>query len=881
MSSSSAARNLLSVSHDEACDVDTTQDESCMLAWASVAAGSSVSSCGSASAQGGQSLLHVASDRPGKKKRGRPPTKLRALLADFQSAPCVVHVSGGRGSCSSERAVVPKVAPTNSMRSTSLRVEPAETELCSPKHGRMVPVGFLPKLLAVLQNNDLLDAECFDAVVLDIARFYFTHGSYHIVSGQVMEKLFACDPQGIQRRMNRLCCCLLFHQYHIREFLERQVTEQLPRQSLLFYLDFSCYNETPMKITLKDQTLQRAIGTLDPAFVGIGVPHPYPIETERGQSVIAKVLQTNSSWGFLVRYVDGLLAVKGQFFSPLQSMDRASGKNLAACLSQMSGVSFAADNFSLKVRSTCSDQAAYNILGESLMAQSRRGWCSAQWPCDVHAVAAIHKKCFEDLFSPHVCGLLHAALGLRVAHSWATFKEALTLEVYARDIEVTNASSCQRDALEHKFHLLTLAFHGAASGLAHAVQLLLSFPGDWRSNSLQYVWNDQDGEMPTLKHIKQGMAQALLATLCNGKPTLWPRHRWTGFRAAIRPFLMLSSIHNLLEGTFKRFLSMLGSKKSPNPGIGHPISQGSLQSASEHHPIALNIDSDGLAAATTHTTSEVEHFDTQDGHESTNYSAINAKDRALALKWLTFRCPSHVEVLKLFAIVLAPLDHLLQQHLLLASKQWEHEQCIHAMHCVISSLPIERTYRLQIAADMTLETKFLEEVANIYANSALWFLLPSSASTFAFRFKAFLMLSRMGCCVEATLCTNHRKYPTRLFTLLSDPSSAASLASDARCLMDRYTLEVLQTFPDFAGAECLAALRLQASEQKVDISMVEALHGSIRRQVCIRSCQTWTATLTQVSAEWLMQSWRRARKTVEKGHTKPTRNKVFGLLKKS
>eukprot|EP00971_Amphidinium_carterae_P199037 3949828-Amphidinium_carterae.2 len=564
-------------------------------------------------------------------------------------------------------------------------------------------------------------------------------------------------------------------------------------------------------------------------------------------------------FGFLVRTASGVVAFAGQFFTPLQSMDRNSGKNLYACLSNLSGVSLAAEKFGIKVRSTCADQASYNNVAEKLMQQSRSGWYSAQWFCDVHAVAGTHDKCFEQLFPSQFRGLLHAALGLRVAHSWVNFKRAIIDEIDSRPVEIVLASSCRPRSLQYKMDLLQLLCENSPGGMEKATRLFTVFNGDWTAATLQFVWNPQLGDSPSIKQIKWFMVRSLFSAVCSSRPHVWPRHRWTGFRAAIRPFLLLSAIHHLLQGIFPRFMALMGQPvHTINPGHS---SEGSAAA----QPLVLPALASEAAA---HHGSEEVGMSMDEQHPAfgsdpavgiaTTHAERNAKDRAEAQKWLQCESPHHLEVLTLFAITLQPLHKLLEEHLHMASADWEKAQCHHVKAAMVAGEEAQRKYRVQIAADMELEEKFFKTLRQIYDNTALWSLLPDTAATSRFRGQSFILLSRMGCSIEATLCHRHRQFPCRLFRLLSDPGCGQSLAAEPPCLKDAYSLALLHHYPGYGGQELLCILRLQASQQKVDISMLEALHASVRRQVCVRSCQTWTPAFQHISAEWFMQHWRKS-----------------------
>ena len=108
---------------------------------------------------------------------------------------------------------------------------------------------------------------------------------------------------------------------------------------------------------------------------------------------------------------------------------------------------------------------------------------------------------------------------------------------------------------------------GGLKGLDGLVMLLAGANGDWRlHDKLEFVWEPAWGQPPSASTLKQHMANCILDTLLAHRPRLWPRHRWTGFKAAVYDLLLLEAVHGLLTPSYRRLLRHVQPKGSaPKP----------------------------------------------------------------------------------------------------------------------------------------------------------------------------------------------------------------------------------------------------------------------------------------------------------------------------
>eukprot|EP00971_Amphidinium_carterae_P351152 6491941-Amphidinium_carterae.1 len=797
-----------------------------------------------------QSLLHLSPVRVKPKKRGRPEHKLKSLIVAHERQAGEIVVP--RIECA---GLVFAVVGTDdaakpSVSDVSVRVEPKDAVVRAPKKGRMTLPSILGTLLELQRRGGVANADSMDAVVLDAAKYYLDAGAYRVASQRVMESFLNAAPGSLQVKLNRLSCSILLQMYYARNLLEQQVTHALHCPSLVCYQDSSTYDETPMKLRLHDlavgsSTSGDALGRVDVPFQSVA--------TASGETLIAKVLQVHSTASMLLRLSERYVGLSLYVPSFLQSMSRTKGECLSQCIAKHSGVSHSADAFKTKLRTVSCDAAGSNLRGEELLLQQRPGWNSCVFLCDIHALASIHGKCFEGLDGALISGMMHFSLAMQTYHSWHHFKQCFIDELCSRPLQVIDESIYPSKANEQKLVLLQLLYGQCSSELGRCVELLSAFNGDWSlMDKLQYVWDHQKGPPPSAESIKSMMIDAANATLLRAKPRLWPRHRWTGFLESCASMGLLMACHGLVFGAYTRFL---GVPSGASASIAKLEPSGILdggQLSSLDLRAVLEKDSARQATTDIFGSTPLEGIGGEAAGTST-YAALHAKDKRIAEEFFK----SHPWPRLLLCIVgLQPLNHLLSKHFELSGLGWQREQETQAMTSRLQGKQVCRKYRLQIAATLELEQNFFKGLDSLFNDASVFALMPTAWCTMQMRAYGFKLLSRIGALVECTLAARHRRWPIKMFSILGDSSLGPTLASEPDCVRDKYSKHLLSLYPNFLGEECLAVLAMQASEQKLDVAMVESLHASIRRQVMLKSCQTWTAGLRQISCEWLLQCYR-------------------------
>ena len=748
-----------------------------LSSWGAVAAkAAEAASPGSGTGSLGATALD-SSEGPVGRKRGRRPQVLKDLLAAASST---------AGPSSSTHAIAPlhreSRQATEAMQALVLPCSSA-LDLHRPLQGETasgrVALSRLAPALVGARGQAPEGMNAPDEAVQTIADTYLNPFEYHLASGVVLQQLLRIDPPAFQTRLRRLAASMWIHQHYFRQVLERDLVAKIPPQDLIFYVDSSSYDETPLKLRFKDHIGSAADLTSTPELARAFAESSLPDFT-KNQTIIAKVLQTRSSFACLVSTSQGLMGLIGDCYHPLQSMSQTTGEVLQECLAKMSCVSPEADRFRLKLRTVCSDKAGYNRRGEELLAAERGpDWSSTLCPCDIHALAACHNKTFDQLFGPDITGLLQWALSLRFAHTLETFRTALSQEIQERLVIVVGQLS--PEARQYKQQVLELYVDSRASAVSDMVSLLGACNGDWRRRDVvQFLWSSSENPPPPRSTVLALVVSGVLSVLAASKPSVWPRHRWTGFMRSLSDLSLLDCIHGLLTPAYLRCATLMGKAESKAPstgglatGPGGPeLSLGDPSTSTGVLPVEFGDLPLHDESETAVLTSEV-GLGLESSSKPPNLAQLNAKDRQAAAAWLSSNPQMHILLMSMAA---HPLERLMHKHLHLSSEAWQKEMQSEVAAAVLAGRPANSTSRIQIAAKCELETTFLQTLDALFHNPRNWQLFQQEAFTFRFAGLAFRTLSRMGAAVIQLLVHHHQQYPWRLFLLLDNPQLAPELA---------------------------------------------------------------------------------------------------------
>ena len=123
-----------------------------------------------------------------------------------------------------------------------------------------------------------------------------------------------------------------------------------------------------------------------------------------------KILQTKSTYGFLLKVGDGFVFLLGSTATPLQVMERGTAEVLKECLQRNAAVSPWIQAFRWRCRASCTDKAGYNLKADSSIARDRGNqWAALHTDCEVHCTSTCFQKTYEGLLPDQVSGLICCA----------------------------------------------------------------------------------------------------------------------------------------------------------------------------------------------------------------------------------------------------------------------------------------------------------------------------------------------------------------------------------------------------------------------------------------------------------------------------------------
>ena len=594
-------------------------------------------------------LFELGGPGPASKKRGRPRASLTAVLREgFGRVPAGAAVHPKRRA---EAPAGPSSTPALPFAQPApITISSAELPIQRSRQGRPGARPILDSWLLISSWGQQQPTDSEDPIV-PIAKHFLEPKNYHLTSKVVLERLIGIDNKAMQKRLFMYGATLYLQQLAERRRLEEEVERSVSPQGLVCYIDSGAYDETPLKLSLRDPLPGSSADSMERNKAAGGQTRP---TSSRSETAVCKVLQTTSAFAILIHISSGLLGLIGQHYSPLQSMGNTQGDILAECLARNSGVSHHSDRFGLRCRSYCTDKAGYNARAEELVCEHRqRGWASCLTFCELHALAGIHKKVFEAFFPEHITGIIHMSLSLRLQSSWRTFRIALT-EVIRQRVQLV-CGTLPESARRHKRHLLELAGDGTNHlSIEKLVSLLSAANGDWRRRDVVEVyWHSAHGPPPSLQSIAPKVASNLTAALAGRKPALWRRDKWTGFKAAVLDVWLLDQVHGLLEPAYNRFLEILQDLPESRPAPAASSTTRPPVSTAQPGPVPVEQQQPGSPG------------------QPAPSAQDNSKDRAAAHKWISNHPSS---VLTVMVVALTPLEKLFHAHFKLSGAEFERSQ---------------------------------------------------------------------------------------------------------------------------------------------------------------------------------------------------------------
>ena len=341
-----------------------------------------------------------------------------------------------------------------------------------------------------------------DSTMHRLADFFLEQPNKLHMSKRAIGEHLQLDPSRIEDDLTVLLATL-FHQDRIsRHLLEEQITRS--ERQCLFYLDLNKYDETPMKVSLKQQFLPGVSGSSStPPPLPRGditqmtgpsrSPHaPAPFEMKL--SAKSKLFACDNRFAMLLKVPPHLqqacrgpyLALMGSTLSPLHVLEKTSGALTKVALDACNGRSTSSARFTLKARVSTSDAAGSNDKAERQIAcELGEAWSCIHLHCNVHKIAGLHNHSFAQV-QRHVTGVINFSLALSDGSSMAAFRRSLA-EIVRSKLTIKRGFPSAA-AIKYREEMLRLF---CSTGRQRSIKsfLLGNLPnGDWRDRDSIEIW---------------------------------------------------------------------------------------------------------------------------------------------------------------------------------------------------------------------------------------------------------------------------------------------------------------------------------------------------------------------------------------------------------
>ena len=651
--------------------------------------------------------------------------------------------------------------------------------------------------------------------------------------------------------------------HHAFSRLEWSLAQQylkasLPVTSLVLFVEYMAYDETPMKTKVLDPLLPDLPVWEDPTAPRRGAAQSLAVTNS---SPTTKILQCQHFCALLLRIGDRYVKIYGEIAAPLQVMEKNNSVVLAECLGRLSAATPTAHAFNMQTRMVSRDQAGYNKKAERGILQGRASgsWSGLEFDCEIHSTARAFQKTYDELLEADVSGILNVALCLRSGSNMMLFRRCLLAECRAK-LKILRGSIPQ-EALQYRSTFLRQFVSTGANVLLNRLLLCRLPNGLWSDTSVIQIYIPHSQAEPVnVRALANVITSSLCYVLTGSKPHLFARHRWTGCDLAVEELGRLEGIHGLLSSTWERFMvahSTPSLQVSDGPACSGLGEEADEVPESVWQPANTALGTQPVDDREASADQGLEFVVSSSDAEKHRSPAQHARDRRKAAEWLSAK---PFATLVLFRVTMAPLVSLLNAQLGLSSMEWDRKESGKQADQWASGGPIpKRHYMVTMAAQQILERKYFVSLRQLFHEEAEWQLIKEEKHTVEFRALAFRILSRQGALIHLDLQVPHGLPPFSLFSVLHTPELAESVVGTPPCMLDEWSQAVIQKYPTLSGEECLQFLETHAAIAATNTAPIESRHSSLRRQLVGRSLQTWPMAFPVLSAEFLLQGCRRHR----------------------
>eukprot|EP00971_Amphidinium_carterae_P348160 6490355-Amphidinium_carterae.3 len=231
----------------------------------------------------------------------------------------------------------------------------------------------LSEALVLAMNRATKELDAIDENYEKLAERYLKrYDMFHLASAVQRAIELDISERVLQEKLWRLMSAQWEFAKLKRYALEKHMAS-LSADSLIVYIDYAAYDETPMKGSLRGDGSPSALSVNSghlPSSSQCDLDTVKHLEAaQRSSAMTLKFLQTKHRVAMLVKGCDKVFRLCVNFPSPLQVCQRTTGVVLHECLLMSSGCTHFSNKFQVKVRASCSDQAGIGGLA-TLITQS-------------------------------------------------------------------------------------------------------------------------------------------------------------------------------------------------------------------------------------------------------------------------------------------------------------------------------------------------------------------------------------------------------------------------------------------------------------------------------------------------------------------------------
>lgn len=485
--------------------------------------------------------------------------------------------------------------------------------------------------------------------------------------------------------------------------------------------------------------------------------------------------------------------------------------------------------FGRVVEVSMTDECAAVVRCERLrMPRPTARHCLLHLVCDAHKISAVKKQTFS-LQRPFDTNAIRMALsmdGMALNKLRDEMRSVISEQLVVKYGVVPTA-----EATAHRHAIYDLFIRGSSPSQVFLRSVVESlFNGDIRKEGV--VEHIERGCCRSRAHTLDLMVRLAVPCLLPSKFPVIARSNWTGADAAIDAIGLPANIHNLLACSYLRAFPCpvaFVDKEVPAAsalcdGPVEDVGDASAENVGDNAPEVLDVAEDPAAIPGVH------FF-----QEDTKHRVMCARS------WLS--SGKFTDDLLVARIQYTPQSKRMLAQLALTSTKWEHRQRKQYMDTG------SREYQLVVAHTGKDDSELLQSAGKLMYCPEEWRVIRQRNEEM--QRHIFVLVARLAAAAYRLLVVRHRRWPFKLFKLLSDPLVKEELLDAKDCCLDGYTQSFREYYGEEAGGPAaIAELVSVAAVSHTDTASVERWHSRNQRRAQFR---VWTncQDLETLSAKFL------------------------------